>query len=141
MRMAAALAADGQTIVPLSDGPVLAILDTESLKEERFDNPGYPLTRDRRATATEFLHSQRVDLVCAVPQTFCRVSHDLARSHRMRFVQLAGGTTWDDVVAGRLWAGEGVTEDIPNDSLFPGSPQFGKRSTRPGTPEQPPERG
>lgn len=118
MRIAAALAGDGKDIVPLSDGPTLVVLDTESLKEERFDNPGYPLKTNRRATATEFLHRQGVNVVCAVPQTFCPTSHDLARSYGMRFVQLPPGSTWNDVVRRRLWTGESVTDVIPEGFLF-----------------------
>ncbi|HLN61395.1 MAG TPA: hypothetical protein VK464_07535 [Symbiobacteriaceae bacterium] len=118
MRIGAAVADDGNRILPLSDGLTLKILDTESMQSESYPNPGYPLTQGRRAAATDFLNEQRVQLVLAVPMTFCSISQEKARSYNMQFALLPEGSTWDEVVAKRLWTDEYVVAQIPEDQLF-----------------------
>lgn len=118
MRIAAAVIEDGDRIVPLPDSPTVVILDTETLQTERHPNPGHPLTQNRRAATTEFLHAHGVSLVCAVPLTFCPASQDKARSYGMRFVLVPEGTTWNDVVRQQMWNGEQTVDRIPDDDLF-----------------------
>ena len=117
MRIAAAVAIDGDGIVPLSEGPALIVLDTATMVEERYGNPGYPLETGKRKAATEFLHRRGVDLVCAVPQTFCPTSHQLAQSFGMRFLPLPPGATWSQVVQEQLWSGD-ATDAIEKAYLY-----------------------
>lgn len=118
MRIGAAVADDGNRILPLSDGPILKVLDTETMQSESYPNPGFPMTQGRRAAATDLLNEQQVQLVLAVPMTFCAISQEKARSYNMQFALLPEGTTWNEVVAKRLWADEYVVAQIPDDQLF-----------------------
>lgn len=118
MRIAAAVSEDGNQILPLSDGPTLKILDTETLETESFPNPGFPLQQGRRAAATDCLHEHGVELVLAVPMTFCSTSQERARSYDMHFALLPEGTTWDEVIRRQMWTHEYVTAQIPEDQLF-----------------------
>lgn len=117
MRIGAAIREDG-TIVPLSDGRMLIVYDTETAGEQRHVNPGYGLKEGRRAAATEFFRDQGVTLVCSVPQTFCPNSYETARSNGMRFLRLPEGATWNQVRRERLWEKGDVTEEISPGLLF-----------------------
>lgn len=99
MRIAAVLDADGDTIVPLADGPVVAIFDSERGAVQNYDNPGWGLASGRRLAATRFLISLGVEAACSVPETFCSTSCEAAVEGGIKFIRLPRGAKFSELVA------------------------------------------
>lgn len=118
MRIAAVLDADGDTIVPLSDGPAVAILDSERGTVEKHDNPGWPLTTGRRPATTQFLIAQGVEAVCSVPETFCANSLGAAVQGGLKFIRLPAGTKFSQLVADPAPYLRNMVSDLPAGELF-----------------------
>lgn len=118
MKIAAVVAADGDTIVPLPEGPEVVIFDGENHLVERYENPGRKVETKRRATVVAFLAEKGVELVCAVPQSFCSFSQGKAQESGMRFLRLPAGTKFSQVLAEpEKFAGQAVKE-LPLTDLY-----------------------
>lgn len=89
MKIATAVFA-GQ-LAGLDDADELVIHDTEARSTIRLANPAIGLESGRRLAAIEVLLSQDVDVVSAVPDGFCSVSHAVAQAAGMRFLPLERG--------------------------------------------------
>lgn len=118
MRIAAVLGADGDTIVPLADGPVVAILDSEQGTVQRYDNPGWGLKTGRRLATTQFLISQGVEAACSVPATFCSTSCEAAVQGGLKFIRLPAGTKWSELVGNPARYLREAVADLPAAELF-----------------------
>lgn len=99
MRIAAVVGADGDTIVPLADGPVVVIFDSERGTVQKHDNPGWGLATGRRMVTTRFLISQGVEAACSVPETFCSTSCEAAVQGGIKFIRLPVGARWSGLLA------------------------------------------
>lgn len=90
MKIAAAVSA--RQIAGLDDAAEIVIYDTEAQSSERLANPAVALESGRRLAAVELLLGHDVDIVAAVPDGFCAVSHAVAQAAGMRFLPLERGT-------------------------------------------------
>lgn len=90
MKIAAAVSA--RRIAGLDDADEIVIYDTEAQSSERVANPAAALESGKRLAAVELLLGQDVDVVAAVPDGFCAVSHAVAQAAGMRFLPLERGT-------------------------------------------------
>ncbi|MCL4425050.1 MAG: hypothetical protein M1553_06360 [Firmicutes bacterium] len=99
MKIAAVVANDGDTIVPLPDGPEVIIYDSETDRVERFENPARKVETKRRATVVAFLAEKGVELICSVPQSLCSFSQGQAQEKGLRFLRLAAETRFSKVTA------------------------------------------
>lgn len=118
MRIAAVLGQDGDNIVPLPDGPVVVILDTDRGTVEEYPNPGMGLAAGRRLATTNFLIGQRVDAVCTVPETFCSTSCEVASQGGIKFIRLAAGVKFSAVAAAPDQFLRNMAEELPPEELF-----------------------
>lgn len=118
MRIAAVVGTDGDTIVPLPDGPQLLIWDTATRALEKYDNPAVALVEGRRAAATRFMAEHDVDIACAVPETFCAVSSGIAREKEIRFLRLAAGSRFSDVRKDADKLVPQAVDALPEEELF-----------------------
>ena len=119
MRVGAVISTDGQTIVPLPDGPVIRLRDTDSGETMDISNPAFGMETDRRPTAARALVAAHVDVVATVPGSFCTPSHKIAVQGGIKFWQVDSGTSWDE-----LWRNTGtpmdsdVTNRLPTGELM-----------------------
>lgn len=118
MRIAAVLGADGDTIVPLADGPVVAILDSERGTVQKHDNPGWELATGRRLATTQFLISQGVEAACSVPATFCSTSCEAAVQGGIKFIRLPAGAKFSELIANPAHYLREAVADLPAVELF-----------------------
>lgn len=125
MRIAAVLGADGDTIVPLADGPVVAILDSERGTIQKHENPGWGLMTERRLATTQFLISQGVKAACSVPETFCSTSCETAIQGGIKFIRLPAGAKFSELIANPEGYLREVVSNLPYMELFvkPGAPE------------------
>lgn len=89
MKIAAAVTA--RQFAGLDDATELVIYDTDAHSSDRLANPAISLPAGKRLAAVELLLSHDVDIVAAVPDGFCAVSHAVARAAGMRFLPLERG--------------------------------------------------
>jgi len=95
VKVGAVIATDGQTIVPLPDGPTIRVRDTVSGVTEELPNPAFGKETDRRPTAARALVAARVDVIATVPGSFCSPSHRIAVEGRARFWMVPFGQSWE----------------------------------------------
>ncbi len=118
MKVAAVIGEDGKTVVPLTDGGVIRILDTELGRTTEIRNPAISVQSGRRLVAVQELLSHGVRVVISPPRTFCSHSHQMAVKNGIRFWDVPEGSNWDEV-----WQGhqepptEAVMEKIPLELL------------------------
>lgn len=119
MRVGAVISADGKTIVPLPDGPVIRLRDTDSGEMMEIANPAFGKETDRRPTAARALVQAHVDVVATVPGSFCSPSHHIAVQGGIKFWQVGSGTTWEE-----LWRNtttpmdSALTDRLPTEELM-----------------------
>lgn len=100
MKVAAVIGIDGNTIVPLPDGPTIRLWDTDTGATSEIPNPAFGKETDRRPTAARALVGVGAQIVITPPGSFCSPSHKIATEAGMRFWPVNRGTRWDD-----LWQG------------------------------------
>ncbi|WP_051350944.1 hypothetical protein [Sulfobacillus thermosulfidooxidans] len=99
MRIGAVIGPDQKTIVPLPDGPIIRVRDTENNIPEDYPNPAYTAETHRRPTAAKALVDHHIDVVLTVPGSFCSPSHKIARQGGIAFWPVESGSTWQEVGA------------------------------------------
>lgn len=97
MRVGAVISSDGKTIVPLPDGPIIRVRDTDSGENTDIPNPAFEKETDRRPTAARALVTAQVDVVATVPGSFCTPSHKIAVQGGIRFWQVSSGMSWEEL--------------------------------------------
>jgi hypothetical protein len=97
MKVAAVISADGQTVMPLVEGPVIRIRDTDSGVETDVPNPAVSAQRARRMAALQELMHQDVTVVVNPPETFCAHSYQVAKDNELQFWNVPAGTTWESL--------------------------------------------
>lgn len=90
MKIAAAVSAS--RLAGLDDAAELVIYDTEARSADRLANPAAELESGKRLAAVELLLGHDVDIIVAVPDGLCSVSHAIAQAAGMRFLPLERGT-------------------------------------------------
>lgn len=99
MRIGAVLGKDHDTIVALPDGPVAAIVDTDSGQVTPLPNPARSVRQGRRAVVTRLFLDGGVRAVLTVPGAFCKSSHELAQRHDLEFIPVEVGTRLSTVLS------------------------------------------
>lgn len=118
MRVAAVIAATGDEVAQIANGPFIRILDTETGETREVVNPAWGLERDRRPTAARALAEQHVDVIVTPPGSFCTPSHAIARRAGMRFWPVPARARWSDIwQAHRYPPAYEVIERLPRHQL------------------------
>ncbi|MEW6046567.1 MAG: hypothetical protein AB1609_08800 [Bacillota bacterium] len=99
MRLGAVVAEDRDTVVPLSEGPTCAIVETDTGEVTYLPNPAVTARGGRRAAVTRFFVESGVEAVLSVPGTFCERSHQLARDSGLQFIPVEAGTRLGQLLA------------------------------------------
>lgn len=107
---------DDGCILPIVEGTVLRIYDTETGAYQDYSNPANDLTEGRRGAALQFAIDHGAEVFGAPPLTFCELSYKKARRESVAFLPLKPDTpfaefqrSWPDLsrtIAGELPAGE-----------------------------------
>ena len=118
MRIGAVVAEDGDTLVPLSDGPTVVIAESESGELARLAHPAAGQQKGRRAAVVRLLVERGVQAVLSVPGAFCTYSAGLAREHELEFIAVEAGTRLSQVLADPETYLSRRTSSLPKDMLF-----------------------
>lgn len=118
MRIGAVLAQDRETLMPLPEGPTVAIVDTDTGEVAYLPNPALDLQKGRRAAVTRLFIDRGVRAVLSVPGAFCEHSHELAKEHGLQFIPVDPGTRLSQVLADLPGYLQRRTPSLPSDMLF-----------------------
>ena len=95
MKVAAVIAEDGQTVVPLVSGDIIRIRDTESKEEYELQNPAMSVSSGRRIAVVNALLEQNVESVISPPEAFCAHSYSVAKTNELNFWRVNEGSSWN----------------------------------------------
>ncbi len=118
MKVAAVIAEDGQTVVPLVSGDIIRIRDTESKEEYELQNPAMSATSGRRIAVVKALLEENVESVISPPEAFCAHSYSVAKSNELNFWRVKEGSSWNS-----LWstvqspADIALVQELPQEEL------------------------
>lgn len=91
MRLAIMTTAE-RAVGGLAESAEIVLCDSESGATERLPSPARQLTAGRRLAVVDLLLERGVDVVCAVPGSFCPLSYAVARAGGLRFLPVEAGT-------------------------------------------------
>ncbi|ALF08854.1 hypothetical protein [Parageobacillus thermoglucosidasius] len=84
-----------ENIVPIIDGTIVRIYDTESGKYQDYPNPALHLKEGRRGAVLRFAQEKGAAVFASPPKTFCELSYAKAQENHIQFCQLDGPITFD----------------------------------------------
>ena len=106
-------------IVPIIEGKIIRVYDSEKKTYEDFENPAIHLKEGRRGAALRFTKKKGAVAFGAPPQTFCDLSYEKAKSEGILFYQLEEGTSFEKfqeiVKSNRLKA----QKELPTNEIAP----------------------
>ncbi|NEU32155.1 hypothetical protein GN156_15495 [bacterium LRH843] len=84
----AAVVDQNEKILPIVDGIILRLYDTESKQYRDYENPALHLKKGRRGATLRFAEEKGASAFVAPPQTFCELSYEKARKVGIQFYHL-----------------------------------------------------
>ena len=90
----AAVLNENEIILPIVEGTVLRIYDTERKVTEDFPNPANDLTEGRRGAALKFAEEKGAKVFVAPPNTFCELSYNKAKKDNIKFFHISQGLSF-----------------------------------------------
>lgn len=74
-----------EKILPIVEGSILRLYDTESKRFMDYENPALHVKEGRRGAALQFAEENGAIAFVTPPQTFCVLSYDKARKDKIQF--------------------------------------------------------
>lgn len=90
----AAVIDEKETVLPIVEGTILRIFDTETSGVEDFPNPALQLKEGRRGATLRFAQGKGVSIFLAPPNTFCEFSYKAAQEDQVEFIHIPSNTTF-----------------------------------------------
>ncbi|MEH7122324.1 hypothetical protein V7127_03645 [Bacillus sp. JJ1773] len=122
MKLGIVLAKDNETIVPIVEGEIARIYDTDTGECTDSPNPALGLTEGRRGATVKWMVSQGVKVLCAPPGMLCELSYSKAQEEQLKFFRLESGTKFNELKT-KLKNGEvTLSVNLPNNEVEPSQP-------------------
>jgi len=94
MKLALVLAEKNEIIVPIVEGTVIRIYDTETRKHEDFKNPALSLQSGKRGAVIRWLNERGIKLFVTSPNTLCELSYKAAQKEEFHYYRVEAGTSF-----------------------------------------------
>ena len=118
MKVAAVIADDGQTVMPLVQGDRIRIRDLGSKEEFEIPNPAMSVTSGRRIAVVKAMLEQGVNTVISPPEAFCAHSYGVAKANELSFWRVESGSTWNELFSSVNSPGDILLVfELPEDEL------------------------
>lgn len=106
-------------ILPIVEGTVLRIYNTETGAYQDYPNPAVGLTEGRRGATLQFAIDHGVEAFAAPPLTFCELSYEKARRESIAFLPLKPDTLFAEFQ--RLWPdlAHTIAAGLPAEEIAP----------------------
>lgn len=92
--LVAAIIDEKETILPIVEGSILRIYDTETQEKQDYPNPALGLTTGRRGATLRFAEDKGVTIFVAPPNTFCELSYKKAQEDHVKFFNIPPNTSF-----------------------------------------------
>lgn len=90
----AAVIDKGENILPIVEGTILRIYNTNTNEHVDYENPALHLKEGRRGATLNFAEDKGATAFVTPPQTFCELSYAKAKKDEIQFFHLEQETTF-----------------------------------------------
>lgn len=90
----AAIIDQKETILPIVEGTILRIYNTETQQKQDYRNPAVGLTEGRRGATLRFAEEKGANVFVAPPHTFCELSYKAAQEDQVKFFNIPANTSF-----------------------------------------------
>lgn len=90
----AAIINQNETILPIVEGTILRIYDTETQQKQDYPNPALGLTEGRRGATLRIAEEKGATVFVAPPNTFCELSYKAAQEGNVKFFNITSDTSF-----------------------------------------------
>lgn len=120
----AAVLNEEENILPIVDGTILRIYNTNTKEHIDYENPALHLEEGRRGATLNFAEEKGVTAFVAPPQTFCELSYTKAKKDEIQFFHLEQQISFKEFQQ-RLDNNKlRIKNELPNEDIAPsGIPQ------------------
>ncbi|KRD87779.1 hypothetical protein ASE51_26585 [Bacillus sp. Root147] len=92
MQVAVVLNSKTEKIVPIVEGDIIRLYNTETGKTEDFTNPSIYLSQGKRGAVVKWAESQGITVLAAPPSMLCELSYDSAKSKGFHYYRVSANT-------------------------------------------------
>jgi len=78
-----------ENILPIIDGTIIRIYDTESENYRDYSNPALNMKEGRRGAVLSFVQEKGATVFASPPKTFCEISYAKAQENNIQFCPLS----------------------------------------------------
>ncbi|WP_099364640.1 hypothetical protein [Fredinandcohnia onubensis] len=122
MLLGMVLSNDKETIVPIVEGEIARIYDTETGQFTDAPNPALGLKEGRRGATVNWMVNNGVKILCAPPGMLCELSYSKAQEKQLTFYRLEPSTKFitlqNQIKSGQL----NLSETLPDNEVEPSGP-------------------
>lgn len=111
-----------ETILPIVEGSILRIYDTEAQQKQDYPNPALGLTEGRRGATLRFAEEKGATVFVAPPNTFCELSYQAAQKDQVKFFNIAANTSFQSFEQSLLKEEILVQTSLPEEEVVPSAP-------------------
>ncbi|WP_318503397.1 hypothetical protein [Bacillus sp. T3] len=94
MKLALVLAEQKEIIVPIVEGTVIRIYDTETRQYEDYENPALSLQSGKRGAIIRWLNERGINLLVTPPNTLCELSYEAAQKEEFHYYRVEAETNF-----------------------------------------------
>lgn len=92
MRVAVVLNSKTEKIVPIVEGDIIRLYDTETEETEDFTNPSIHLSEGKRGAVVKWAESRGIKVLAAPPSMLCELSYGSAKSKGFHYYRVSSDT-------------------------------------------------
>ncbi|MEH7522652.1 hypothetical protein V7149_05110 [Bacillus sp. JJ1503] len=116
------LASDKETIVPIIEGEIARIYDTNTKEFSDSPNPALGQTEGRRGATVKWMVDRGVKVLCAPPSMLCELSYTRAQEEQFTFYRLEPGTTFEGFKTHLENGNASFSDCLPENEIEPSAP-------------------
>lgn len=108
-----------ETILPIVEGSILRIYNTETKQKQDFPNPALALTEGRRGATLRFAEGKGAKVFVAPPNTFCELSYQAAQKDQVNFFNISSNTSFHGFEQALIAEQISIQAFLPDEEVVP----------------------
>lgn len=94
MIIAMAITGEQEIIVPIVEGEIIRLYDTDTEHASDFENPANNLNTGKRSAVIKWANDKGVKVLCSPPSMLCELSYDLAKKEQFQYYRVKPHTSF-----------------------------------------------
>lgn len=119
MKIAMTLSKYNELLVPIIEGEVIRIYDTETNEYEDFANPALTLQSGKRGAVIRWLNDRKINILCVPPKMLCELSYEAAQKENFTYFRVESGTSFSEFIKLLENNGLEITTTLPENEIEP----------------------